>query len=255
MCLMAISRDFLEIVLPNPVLSVAVVVDDFTGFRVDNSETCEALRESCMSGICPLVRFLPGGSVTDLPLVTMGDECLLDIFTDPVASWFPFTVRAAPGRDLPADTGLSGKVVLRLGGVSRGKSGGTTGCCGGRTLGLGELGRDVGAELRPFDITRPDEVEGTTTGDVEATGFRRVGVDEREFERAAVEFKFAGICGLELGVDGLEFWDGRVLSTEEPVRDGRVLEGVEDLDTEGRADGVEGLAEDVERVLGEAGLM
>lgn len=74
----------------------------------------------------------------------MGDECLLGIFTDPVVSGLLFIVRAAPGRDLPADTGLSGKVVLRLGGVSRGKSGGTTGCCGGRTRGLGELGRDAG---------------------------------------------------------------------------------------------------------------
>lgn len=82
-----------------------------------------------------------------------------------------------------------------------------------------------------------------------------MGVDGRELDRTVEEFKLAGICGLELGVDGLEFWDGRVLSMEELVRDGRVLEGVEDLDAVGRADGVDGLAEDIERALGEAGLV
>lgn len=142
-CLIAMSSDFFEIVLPNPVPSEAVFVD-FTGLRVDCSEMCEVLRYSCASAVCPLagVRLLPGGSVS-LPLVTTGDECLLGIFTDPVASGLLFIVRAAPGRDLPADTGRSGKVVLRFGGVSRGKSGGTIGCCD-RTRGLGELGRDAG---------------------------------------------------------------------------------------------------------------
>lgn len=83
-----------------------------------------------------------------------------------------------------------------------------------------------------------------------------MGVDGRELDRMVVEFKLAGICGLELGVDGLEFGtDGRLLSMEALVRDGRVLEGVEDLDAVGRADGVEGLAEDTERALGEAGLV
>lgn len=82
-----------------------------------------------------------------------------------------------------------------------------------------------------------------------------MGVDGRELDRTAEEFKLGGICGLELGVDGLEVWDGRVLSMEELVRDGRVLEGVEDLDAVGRADGVDGLTEDIERALGEAGLV
>ena len=62
-----------------------------------------------------------------LPLVTMGDECLLGRLPLDVASEFPFVETTEPGRDLPAETGLSGKVVLRFGGVSRGKSGGTTG--------------------------------------------------------------------------------------------------------------------------------
>lgn len=135
------SSDFFEIVLPNPVPS-GVVVEDFTGFRLVKSETCEVFRDSCMSDACPLewIRVLPGGSLS-LPLEIIGDECLLGIFTELVMSWFAFTVTEPTGLDLPAEIGLSGKVVLRFGGVSRGKSGGTTGCCGGRTRGLGELDR------------------------------------------------------------------------------------------------------------------
>lgn len=113
---MAMSRDFFEIVRPNPALSA----DVFAGFRVDNS-----LRESIASARGPLgsVRSLPLCSAS-LPLVTTGDDCLLGtlaVFT--IESVFPFAVRAAtPGLDLPADIGLSGKVVRRFGGVSSGKS-------------------------------------------------------------------------------------------------------------------------------------
>ena len=191
----------------------AVVVEDFTGFRIAKSETCDVFRDSCMSDACPLecTRVLTGGSVS-LPLVTIGDECLLGIFTELLVSWFAFTVTEPPGLDLPAEIGLSGKVVLRFGGVSRGKSGGTTGCCGGLIRGPGELDRDAGATLRPFETMRPAEGEAATAEDREGTGFRRVGVDGREFERTAVEFKFAGICGLEVGVDGLELCKGRLLS-------------------------------------------
>lgn len=80
-----------------------------------------------------------------------------------------------------------------------------------------------------------------------------MGVDGREFERAAGELKFAGICGRELGVDGLELCPGvdglelcpgLVLSMEELVGDGRDLEGVEGRDSVGRDDGVEGLVVD-----------
>lgn len=108
-------------------LSVAVV-ELFTGFRRAMSGTCWTFRVSVTSERCPLActRALPEGSV-DLPLETMGEECLLDIFDVAVLSEFPFTETVEPGRDLPAETGLSGKVVLRFGGVSRGKSGGTTG--------------------------------------------------------------------------------------------------------------------------------
>lgn len=44
-CLIAMSSDFFEIVLPNPVLSVAVV-ELFTGFLMDNSGRCEGFRGS-----------------------------------------------------------------------------------------------------------------------------------------------------------------------------------------------------------------
>lgn len=101
---------------------------------------------------------------------------------------------AAPGRDLPAETGLSGNVVLRFGGVSRGKSGGTTGCGGGRTRGLGELALDVGAELRPFNGTRPAEFDDGD-GDGDGSELLRVGVEGRDNDRvdgADGECKFAG---------------------------------------------------------------
>lgn len=61
--------------------------------------------------------------------------------------------------------------------------------------------------MRPLE-----EGEGLTGEDKEAAGFRRVGVDGREFERTAVEFKFAGTCGLEVGVHGLELCEGLLLS-------------------------------------------
>lgn len=85
-CLIAISSDFFEIVLPNPLFSVAVV-ELFTGFRMVNSGTCEGLRGSGTSATCPLPcdRPLAVGSVS-LPLVTMGDDCLLTILAGARAS-------------------------------------------------------------------------------------------------------------------------------------------------------------------------
>lgn len=253
-CRIAISRDFFEIFLPNPVLSVAVVDEVFTGFRMPRSGRCWAFLGSGTSR-CPLeyTRLLPGASVS-LPLETMGDDCLLGTTTAAGVSNFPFTTTAAPGRDLPAEIGLSGKVVLRFGGVSRGKSRGIIGCGGGRTRGLGELGLDVGAGLRPFE-RRPAEGEGLDAGDKEGNECRRVGVDGREGVRAAGELKFAGICGLELGVEGLELATDRGLSMEELVGTERVLEGVEGRDRDGREVGVEGLAVDGERVMGDDGLL
>ena len=252
---MAISRDFLDIVLPNPVLSEAAD-DDFTGRLIPTSDTCETFRGSGVSATCPLLctRPFPDGSVS-LPLVTIGDECLLGAFKEPMVSGFPFIAEETPVLDLPAESGLPCKVVLRFGGVCRGKSGGITGCCGGRTRGLGELGRDAGPGMRPFERTRPAEVEGLDAADEEGAGFRRVGVDGREFDRVGAALKFAGLCPLELGVEGLEFWEGGVLSTDELVGAGRTLDGVEERDGVGRAGGVEGLATGGVRVIGEDGLV
>lgn len=152
-CRMAMSRDFFEIVRPNPVLSV----DVFAGLRDDNS-----LLESTTSFNGPLesVRLLPVGSET-LPLLTTGDDCrLVTLVLFVIGSAFPFPVRATPGLDLPADIGLSGKLVLRLGGVSCGKSWSTLGCDGARTRGPGELGRETGVAVFPFVRLRPPGVDG-----------------------------------------------------------------------------------------------
>lgn len=208
-----------------------------------------------MSALCPLACRGPlAGGSTDLPLVVAGEDGLLDRLTELGDSGLVFDVRAAPGLDLPAETALSGNVVLKFGGASSRKSGGITDCCD-RTLGLGELGRDVDVWLRPFDRIRPVATERLGVDEEVDTEFRRVGVDGREFDLVEGKLKLAGICGLELGVDGLEPWEGRVLSLEEMVGAERDLEGVEDREDDVRVDGVEGLEVDDERVIGEEGLM
>ncbi|WVZ16646.1 hypothetical protein V8G54_009628 [Vigna mungo] len=121
MCLIAISSDFFEMVLPRPLLSVAGV-EDFTDFLADTSEVSPAFAWPRLFDV----------NSESLPLLAIGDCCLLDmvVTTGVCISEFGFKgrVTAAPGRDLPAETGLSeGSDVLRFGGVSRGKSGGTIG--------------------------------------------------------------------------------------------------------------------------------
>lgn len=85
--------------------------------------------------------------------------------------------------------------------------------------------------------------------------FLRVGVEGRELDREAGTLKFTGICGLELGVEGLELCVTRGFSTEELVWPVRIREGVEGREVDERADGVEGLAVDEDRVMGEDGLI
>lgn len=181
-CLIAISSDFFEIVLPNPVLS-AGVAEGLTGFRFRVSKPFETLRASLILPPCPFACGRPlNGDSTILPLETTGEAGRLATFTGDGGSSLPFTVRAAPGRDLPAESGLSGRVVRRLGGVSREKSGGITGCAGVRTLGLGELGRDS-------DRVAGDE--GAGAGERDGAELRRVGVDGREIDRLEGIFEFA----------------------------------------------------------------
>lgn len=108
--------------------------------------------------------------------------------------------KAIPGLDLPADSGLSGNLVLRFGGVSFGKSGISSGRTGARGRGFGELGRDdgadEGAEFRPLltadletDVELlmlellPTEGERPIAGADERTVGWRVGVDDLELDR------------------------------------------------------------------------
>lgn len=114
--------------------------------------------------------------------------------------WADLSPRAIPGLDLPADIGLSGNFVLRLGGVSLGKSGISSGRTGALGRVFGELGRDdgadEGAEFRPLlaagrltDVKllmlepRPTEGERPIDGADERVAGWRVGVDDRELER------------------------------------------------------------------------
>lgn len=120
--------------------------------------------------------------------MTIGDDCLLGGFVKP-GSEFPRTDTGVLGRDRPAETGRSGIVVLKLGGVSSGKSGGTIGR--GRGPGPGELPRDTGAELRPLVIALPVEIERPLTNCGVCPGVLRVGVDGRD--RKAVEVELVGV--------------------------------------------------------------
>lgn len=235
-------------VRPNPVLSVNV----FKGFRVESS-----LRASIASLSCPLagIRPLPMGSEC-LPLEITGDGCLQTEVEVLVDSTFPFTVRPTAGLDLPADSGLFGKVVSKFGGVSSEKSGRAIDCGGARTRGTGELGRDTEATFRPFGmVARPLEAKGPEAGDRDGAGLRRVGVDGLDEDRTAGELKFVGTCGLEVGVEGRELTDGLSLSEEDVLGEARGLEGVEGLEAVERAVGVDGLVIDELRLVGVDGLI
>jgi len=233
MCLIAISNDFFEMVLPRPLLSEAVV-EDFTDFLATSSEASPAF---------PWTRVFDVYSES-LPLLAIGDGCLLDTVTTGVCIselGFKGRVATAPGRDLPAETGLSeGNVVLRFGGVSREKSGGTI-----------SWGRGV-AELRATRVA---------DGNGDGREWRREGVEGREgdLEVADGECKLAGMDGLgvELGVEGLETCDVLVLLVSVVElgneRGKSALGGVGVVVW--REVGVEDLAADGERVMGEDGLV
>lgn len=136
---------------------------------------------------------------------------------------------AAPGLDLPAEGGLSGKVVLRFGGVSCGKSGRLIDSGRDRIREPGELGLDMFPTFLPFE-----------DGAIEDVGVLRVGVDGRIVDD----------WGRGLAVDGL-----MVLSMEVVVWEGWVLEGVEAREVVVREEVVDGLAADEEQLLGVDGLM
>jgi hypothetical protein len=191
------------------------------------------------------------GASEDLVRVIAGTEIF---FTGAELTGSAFGVDLAPkpnpGRALPADSGLSGSLVLRLGGVSLGKSGISSGLTGARGREFGELGRDdgadEGAEIRPrlaidraLDIKlllleiRPTDGERPMGGaDGRMTGWR-VGVDDRELERlteAVLEEELVRqIAGIlpedELG----RLTAGAVLNDELETNRGREV-GVDDLE-------------------------
>lgn len=102
---------------------------------------------------------------------------------------FARTVNATiPGRDLPAEAGLSGGFVLRLGGASEGKSGRSIGRTGARGRGPGELGRvtDAAGFRVVAEATRPTDGNQLPALDVDEPADevgRRVGVDDRMLAR------------------------------------------------------------------------
>lgn len=179
----------------------------------------------------------------------MGDDCLRG-FDKLGISAFALVVIEGFGLDLPADKGLSGRVVRKFGGVSSEKSGGTIGCDCRRTWGLGELGRETEAVVRPLVTGRPAGVEYLDAGDNEGVMVRRVGVEGLEVDRAAGVLKFPDIWGRDVGVEGLELWVGL-----EVLWAWQALEGVDGLDTVAREVGVDGLAEEEERLVGVDGLI
>lgn len=112
------------------------------------------------------------------------------------ACGFDLIPEAIPGRDLPADSGRSGSFVLRFGGVSFGKSGISSGRTGARGRGLGELGRDDGAD------------EGVSCGRTGARGRgpgelgRDAGADEgMSCERTGARGRGPGELGRDDGAD------------------------------------------------------
>jgi hypothetical protein len=149
---------------------------------------------------CPFVRVLDRASEYLLRATAGSDTFTGAKAADCSVFGVDLIPKAAPGRDLPADNGLTGNFVLRFGGVSLGKSGISSGRTGARGRRFGELGQndgaDEGAEFRPLlaagrltDVKllmlepRPTEGERPIDGADERDAGCRVGVDDRELER------------------------------------------------------------------------
>lgn len=263
-CLIAISRDFFESVLPKPILSGNE--DDFPALLF------VVLRSSCFGGASFLMLTtlsticvpISTGFTWSLPLecarLIAGIEllpcgaCILEGEHDwrlclPLepASTEDDRALGPPGLPLDAEAGLSGIDVLKFGGASSEKPGISVGFHG-VDFEVGEFPRDdagffvvVGADFFTDD-DRPD-----TLGKLEQFASGRVGVADLDVD-------------LEAGAEGL------AVGVEERAVD---LVGVEDLNTgavglvlEGKLDrevGVEGLEDLVDAVkvgrpVGVAGL-
>ncbi|CAD6229338.1 unnamed protein product [Miscanthus lutarioriparius] len=172
------------------------------------------------------------------------------------------TPEVIPGRTLPVESGRSGSLVLKFGGVSLGKSGISSGRTGARVRVFGELGRDdgadEGAELRPLlakglpldvmlllpEIRPADGVDESMAG-------RRVGVDDRELERLTEgtvldeelvrviagtlpEDELGRLTALVLLEDELDKVRDREIGVDDLELCADVFLGTTELDTEGR---------------------
>lgn len=227
-CLIAISKDFLESVLPKPELSgdedladkllwgeclsscfggasfrmfitlSTILVPINTGLTLSFALACNLFTAGTGTEL-PLLWIIPFGG---LPLAGEHD-CLLILPLDKGSTDEDRTL-GAPGLPLFAEIGLSGSDVLRFGGASRENPGISEGFHGlGFTV--GELARG-GAGFFAVEETTLLTVEedGDLTGgpDVlvvfDTVEGRRVGVAARD-----VDFE-AGIVGLVVGVDDLE---------------------------------------------------
>lgn len=189
-CLIAISRDFFDSVLPKPELSgdedfpdkwlcgecissflggasflifitlSTILVPITTGLTLSFALTCNRFT-ACTGTELPLFRIIPLGG---RPLAGEHDCRLTRPFG--AGSMDDDRELGAPGLPLVADGGLSGRVVLKFGGVSRENPGISDGFHGlGLRDGDGELGRDV--ELFTEVATGLETEE--ETGDLEET--------------------------------------------------------------------------------------
>lgn len=156
----------------------------------------------------------------------------------------------APGLPLVADSGLSGNVVLRLGGASSEKPGISDGFHG-LDLTVGEVPRDGTGCL---EVTRACCLDVTGAGCLDITG---AGLEFEEIltEEADILGSLDGVDGLRVGVDALDVdleggKVGLLVGVEDLAVD--LDKGVEDLDgIVGLAAGVVVLVAEVEVLVAE----
>lgn len=151
-CLIAMSIDDFEIVLPNPVLSVAEA--SLVVLQGPASDPIGFWSSGELEWSVMLCRGAFGVFSGNLLRDSNGTEIFRFELEGTTASEFEFarTASAIPGRALLADRERSGNFVLRFGGTSMGKSGRSIGCTGarGRELGWEEDAEETGARDHGF---------------------------------------------------------------------------------------------------------
>jgi hypothetical protein len=186
------SSDFRDIVLPNPLSAAATDREVLVVWPSKRDLSLGLLWWL-------LVRDVFDCTSENLLRVIAGTDIFFTV-TERTGSGFgvDLTPEVIPGRTLPAESGRSGSLALKFGGVSFGKSGIPSGWTGAWVRVFGELGRDdgaeEGAELRPLlakglpldvmlllpEIRLADGVDERMAG-------WRVGVDDRELGRLTEE--------------------------------------------------------------------